>query len=169
MTLQVVYTVRRADLLKMYLGSWAAWITVVPGIVCFLFGIGGLTSPKDPVSTDLLFIAFGVFFLLVGPLGLSLVLIRMYGGRLIGTVVHLFVDDVGVWGWPLAADIETTWPKVRRARKLGGVITIPFRQLGTRAGWVPVPERALSQEDREALRRLLTAKASCEVDPRMNR
>jgi hypothetical protein len=41
---------------------------------------------------------------------------------------------------------------------LGGVITLPFRQFGTRAGWVAVPERAMTADQLAEFRALLSSK-----------
>jgi hypothetical protein len=154
--LEVSYTVRRSDVVWMYLGSWAARMLLIPGILCILFGLP--TNPKY-MTAELLFMVFGVVCLVGAPLLLSRMLMSMYGtDRLVGTSVQLKIDDRGIRGWPLAADMDTSWPRVRRARRLRGVITVPFRQFGTRAGWVPIPERALSSGQLETLRLLLKAK-----------
>jgi hypothetical protein len=78
--------------------------------------------------------------------------------QLVGETVRLQIDDEGVRGWPLAEDLDTSWDRVRRARRLGGVIALPFRNFGTRAGWIPIPERALTPEQLSDLRVLLAKK-----------
>jgi hypothetical protein len=89
----------------------------------------------------------------------------MYGaGKLVGTTVHLSVDADGVSGWPLAPEMDRSWSTIRRARSLRGVVTLPFRQFGTRAGWVPVPERAMAPEQLSEFRGLLASKGLIKAD-----
>jgi hypothetical protein len=156
-TLEVTYTVKRSDIAWMYLGSWAAKIAAVPGLLVILIGLP--TNPKFPLSEALGFMAFGAVCVVAGPLLLLWMLMGMYGtNRLIGHTVKLHISSNGVRGWPPAEDVPTTWQKIRRIHRLRGVITLPFQKFGTRAGWIPIPERALSSEELATLHTLLRDK-----------
>jgi len=154
--IEVTYVVGRRDLLFMYLGSWVGRLAVVPGAAIGLMAIVALASPKDPPGQSLEVFAFGLALAVGGPLLFVLMMFGQYGNeQLVGKTVHLTIDGSGVRGWPLAPYQDRTWPRIRKVHQLGGVITLPFRQLGTREGWVPIPERAPTAEQRSALSTLL--------------
>ena len=156
--IKVSYTVRRSDFVLMYLGSWAARCTLVPGLLSVAIGIP-YVNPQGPIGTNMTFIAFGIFLMVVGPLALCWLLMGAYGSsKVVGSTVHLRIAGHGLSGWPLYPHMDRSWPRIRRARSFGGVIALPFRQFGTRAGWVPVPERAFSTEELKAFRALLKSK-----------
>jgi hypothetical protein len=122
-------------------------MAAAPGVAIVLLGILGLPSSDGSWGVTIEAIGFGVACAVVAPLLLVWMLLSMYHtARLIGKKVHLVIDDAGVQGWPLAPYQDRSWPRIRKVRRLRGVITLPFRQFGTRAGWVPVPERALTTE-----------------------
>jgi hypothetical protein len=154
---EISYVVRRSDFFWMYCGSWAARIALWPGVVALVFGVSGLGTPDaTPLGTVALFVALGLILLVVTPVLLCLILMSSYGASSVnGTFVQLRIDDRGVSGWPIAPDMDRTWPRIRRVHSLRGVVTLPFRQFGTRAGWVPVPVRALTREQLETFRKLL--------------
>jgi hypothetical protein len=144
---EISYTVRLSDLVWMYLGSQAARIAAAPGSVCLVLVVIGWPSAGIPVTTGLEFLGVCLAFTALGPLMFLLAALSMYGARgLVGTTVHLSVDDKGVRGWPLLPDADRTWPRIGRVREMRGVITMPFRKFGTRAGWVPVPRRAMTAD-----------------------
>jgi hypothetical protein len=155
--LDVAFVVRRSDLLWMYLGSTGAMVSAVPGLVMLIVMVVGLPS-AGPRLTDypLLASAF-VGLTLLGPIGTAFALIGMYGGgRLVGKRVDLRIDGSGVHGWPIAPDMERTWSKIGLARRNRGVLTLPFQEsVRLRAGWVPIPERALTPEQLAQLRGFL--------------
>jgi len=157
-SIKIVYEVRRSDLVSMYLGSWGARLAAIPGLVCFFVVLAAWPPPADdPIASYLGMLGASVLFTALGPLVFLYFMFGMYGaGRLVGTTVHLSVDDEGVSGWPLAPGLDRTWPTIRRARTLRGVVTLPFRQFGTRAGWVPVPERAMPPAQLSAFLGLLS-------------
>ena len=157
--LEVTYVVSRWDVASMYLGSWGARMVAAPGVAIVLLAILSLPSGRISLTEKIQVLGFGLALAILAPVGLVLVLMSMYGiARLIGKKVHLVIDDAGVQGWPLAPYQDRSWPRIRKVRRLRGVITLPFRQFGTRAGWVPVPERALTTEQLTAFRALLTSK-----------
>jgi hypothetical protein len=157
--IEVTYVVDRRDLLFMYLGSWACRLAAAPGAAIILMAIVALPSPNDPPGQSLEVFAFGLALAIGGPLLLVLMVFGQYGNAgLVGKKVHLTIDESGVRGWPLAPYQDRTWPTIRRVHRLGGVITLPFRQFGTREGWVPIPARALTSEQRSALSALLVRK-----------
>jgi hypothetical protein len=157
--LEVTYVVSRRDVVSMYLGSWAARIVAAPGVAIMLVSILSLPSERISLAEKMQVLGFGLALAILAPLGVILVLMSMYQtARLIGKKVHLVIDDAGVQGWPLAPYQDRSWPRIRKVRRLRGVITLPFRQFGTRAGWVPVPEHALTTEQLTAFRALLTRK-----------
>ena len=157
--LEVNYVVRRWDVLSMYLGSWGARIAAAPGAVIVLMVVLALPSGRISLSEKVTMFGFGLASAILVPLGVVLLLMAQYGtARLVGKEVHLSIDGSGVHGWPLAPYQDRSWPRIRKVRRLRGVITLPFRQFGTRAGWVPVPERALEPEQLAALWDLLVRK-----------
>lgn len=144
--LEISYKVRLSDLAWMYLGSWAARMMMSPGLLLLLAGLSQLANPDAQPDLVVRGIAAGAAFTVLGPALYCFAMI--YGiSHVRGTTVHLTIDDDGVSGWPIATDMDRSWPRIRGARKLRGVITLPFRELGTRAGWVPVPERAMTQDN----------------------
>lgn len=163
--LEVQYTLRLADLLSMYLGSWAARIAAAPGVICLLLLLVGWPPPADvPVASYLGMAVVAAMGAAGGPLLLIYMLFVRYQARsLVGTKIRLSIDDAGLWGWPLASQIDRSWPRVRRARRFRGVITLPFREFGTRAGWVQVPERALTAKQLAEFRGLLASKGLMKV------
>ena len=157
--LEVTYVVSRWDVVSMYLGSWAARMVAAPGVAIAVMAILSLPPDHVPLTEKIEVLGLGLACAIVAPLLLVWVLVSMYQtARLIGKKVHLVIDDGGVQGWPLAPYQDRSWPRIRKVRRLWGVITLPFRQFGTRAGWVPVPERALTTEQLTAFRALLTSK-----------
>lgn len=141
---EISYRVRLSDLVWMYLGSWAARMMMSPGLVLLVAGLSGLATPDAPsANTAARLVVAGAALAVLGPAFYCFGMIHGIS-HVRGTTVHLTIDDDGVSGWPIASDMDRSWPRIRRARKLGGVLTLPFRQLGTRAGWVPVPERAMT-------------------------
>ena len=156
--LEVTYVVGRRDLLFMYLGSWVGRLAAVPGAAIVLMAIVALPS-NISLGEDLEGLGFGLALAIGAPLVLVLMLAGRYGtAQLVGKKVHLTIDASGVHGWPLAPYQDRTWPRIRKVHQLGGVITLPFREFGTRAGWVPVPVRALTPEQRSELAGLLVRK-----------
>jgi hypothetical protein len=147
--LRISFTIRFSDLLSMYLGSWAARIAALPGFVFLVIVLAAWPPPADiPIGSYLGMLIASVGFLVLGPLLLTYFLFGMYGARsLVGSTVHLQLDETGLAGWPLAPELDREWTTVRRVRRLRGVTTLPFRQFGTRAGWVAVPDRAMSQTE----------------------
>jgi hypothetical protein len=134
-------------------------MVAAPGVAVVLVGILGLPSSDGSWGVMIEAIGFGLACAILAPLVLVWVLVSMYRTtRLVGKKVHLVVDDLGVQGWPLAPYQDRSWPRIRRVRRLRGVTTLPFRQFGTRAGWVAVPERALTAEQLTAFRALLISK-----------
>jgi hypothetical protein len=157
--LEVTYVVSRWDVVSMYLGSWAARMVAAPGVGLVLLAITQLPNARyslmDKIQTFGLWLALAI----LAPLVLVLALMSMHGTtRLVGKKVHLVIDDAGVQGWPLAPYQDRTWPRIRKVRRLRGVITLPFRQFGTRAGWVAVPECAFTAEQLTGFRALLISK-----------
>jgi hypothetical protein len=150
----VSYKVRVSDLAWMYVGSWAVRLMLAPG----LFELVVAATPGHPNSLEDAIV--GLVALVVGPLVVVLGLpVFNRTLPLIGTTVHLRIDDTGVQGWPAAGGLDQTWRRVRRVRRLRGVITIPFRQRQLdRRGWVPIPERALSPEQASFLADLFELK-----------
>lgn len=141
--LEVTYVVSRWDVVSMYLGSWGARMAAAPGVAIMLISILSFPSGRISLAEKTQVLGFGLALAIMAPLGVALGLMSMYQtARLIGKKVHLVMDDAGVQGWPLAPYQDRSWPRIRKVRRLWGVITLPFRQFGTRAGWVPVPERA---------------------------
>ena len=159
-SIEITYTVRLSDLAWMYLGSWAARLAALPGLSLMAAWVMGWPPPADiPVATYFAFLGISIVTAAAGPLLLLPMLFMMNGTlKVVGTTVHLSVDNDGLSGWPLAPEIERTWPRIRHARRLHGVITLPFRQFGTRAGWVPMPERAMTSEQLVSIRALLASK-----------
>jgi hypothetical protein len=158
----MAYEVRRSDFVWMYLGSWAARIAIAPGLLLILIGIP--TNPRIPFVNYLFLIVAGLVFLVVAPLALCWILMAMYGAnRVVGQTVHFTIDDEGIRGWPIAEYIDTSWSRAGRARRLRGVITVPFHQCGTRAGWVPIPERAIDPGKRDELLAQLAARAQLKL------
>ena len=130
-----------------------------PGLVAAALGLLGLTPPLFHAYSVVVLVAFCVAMMVLAPIVLSLGLMSMYGASAVtGRTVHLRIDDRGVHGWPIASDMDRTWSRIRRVHSLRVVVALPFRQLGTRAGWVPVPERALTPEQLVAFRELLKSK-----------
>ena len=165
--MSVGFEVRRSDFIWMYLGSWGLPIALAPGLLLIVIGLSGIVPmflglPRDPTIpfANYLFLgAVGLAALVAGPAYLCFLLAKGDGiDRVVGRTVSLRIDDAGVWGWPLAKEIDTSWEHVRRARSLGGVIALPFRKFATREGWVPIPERALTPGQRRDLWVLLAAK-----------
>jgi hypothetical protein len=157
--LEVTFIVSRWDVISMYLGSWGARMSGLIGAVLIAIAILSLPSGRVPLDEKIGVFGLGLACAILGPLGFVWGVTLMYGTRgLVGKKVHLNIDDSGVRGWPLAPYQDRSWPRVRKARRLRGVITLPFRQFGTRAGWVLVPERALSAEQLMAFRALLASK-----------
>lgn len=142
----------------MYLGSWVGKAALIPGVLCILIGIP--TNPAIPPANYAFFVIFGAVLLFATPLFLCGMLMLVNGTEtVVGKQVRLLLDDEGVRGWPLARDVDTSWPRVRKTRSLGGVMTLPFRQpFGARQGWIPIPERALTPQQREELHSLLVSK-----------
>ena len=154
--LEVTYTVSRWELLSMYLGSWGARMSAAIGAGLAVIVVVSLPDGTVPLDEKIRLFGFGVALAVLGPLLLSWMLLSMYGtGRLVGTEVHLVIDDDGVRGWPVAPYQDRSWSRIRRVRRLGGVITLPFRQFGSRAGWVPIPERAMTPQQLEEFHTLL--------------
>ncbi len=144
-SLEIVYTLTLSDLVWMYLGSWAARMAAAPGFLCVVFCVAGWPSAGIPIASYLEILGACLVFMALGPLLFLLGALGMYGSRrFVGTTVRLSIDDQGVRGWPLAKEMRLTWAQIRRVRSVRGVITLPFRHFGTRAGWVPVPERAMT-------------------------
>jgi hypothetical protein len=154
--LEVTYTVRRWDVISMYVGSWGARTSAAIGVGLAVMVIVSLPDGTLPIDEKIKLFGFGVALAVLGPLLLAWMLLSMYGtGRLVGKEVHLVIDDKGVRGWPVAPYQDRSWPRIRKVRRLGGVITLPFRQFGSRAGWVPIPARALTTQQLEELDALL--------------
>jgi hypothetical protein len=158
--LEISYEVELPDLLWMYLGSWAARISAAPGLFCVFVVLAAWPPPADvPLASYVGMLGASLVFTALGPALLLYFLFGQYRARrLVGTTVHLLLDDRGVEGWPIGAGINRTWPRIRRARKLRGVTTLPFREFGTRAGWVPIPDRAMNPEQLSAFECLLHSK-----------
>jgi hypothetical protein len=157
--LEVVYIVSRWDVVSMYLGSWAARMVAAPGVAIVAMAILSLPPDHVPLAQKIGVLGLGLACAILAPLGLVWVLVSMCGTtRLVGKKVHLVIDDAGVQGWPLAPYQDRTWPRIRKVRRLRGVITLPFRQFGTRAGWVAVPECAFTAEQLTGFRALLISK-----------
>jgi hypothetical protein len=130
-----------------------------PGVAIVAMAILSLPPDQVPLTEKIEVFGLGLACAILAPLVLVWVLVSMYRTtRLVGKKVHLVVDDLGVQGWPLAPYQDRSWPRIRRVRRLRGVTTLPFRQFGTRAGWVAVPERALTTEQLSAFRALLISK-----------
>jgi hypothetical protein len=158
----ISFEVQRSDFVSMYVGSWGARIAMAPGLLLILIGIP--TNPKFPLTDSLFFLIPGAVLLVAGPFALAWILMGMYGAnRVAGQTVHLTIDDEGIHGWPIAEYVDTSWARAGRARRLRGVITVPFHQFGTRAGWVPIPERAIDPERRDELMALLSARARLKI------
>ena len=162
----VSFKVRRSDFVWMYLGSWGLWIAIAPGLVGLAIGLSGIVpglvglpvNPDVPLTNVLFMVGFGLIALVVGPAYLCFLLARMNRiGEVVGKTVALSIDARGVWDWPLAEEIDTTWANASKARRLGGVTTLLFPQFGTRRGWIPIPDRALSVRDRQVFRDLLAS------------
>lgn len=157
--LEVVYVVSRWDVISMYLGSWGARVSGGLGVGLALMAVVSLPNGRVPMEEKVQVIGLGLAIAILGPLLFVWMLVSMYGTTsLVGRKVHLIIDESGVRGWPLAPYQDRTWPRIRKVRRLRGVITLPFRQFGTRAGWVPLPERAFTPDELIAFRALLTAK-----------
>jgi hypothetical protein len=157
--LEVTYLVRRWDVMSMYVGSWGARISAAIGAGLVAMAIVSLPDGQLPVDEKIRVLVLGLALALLAPIALVWMLMSMYGtGRLIGKKVSLIIDDTGVRGWPLAPYQDRTWPRIRKVRRLRGVITLPFRQFGTRAGWVALPERALTAEQLTQFRALIREK-----------
>lgn len=142
----------------MYLGSWGARISAAIGAGLAVMVIVSLPDGTLPMDEKIRLFGFGVALAVLGPLLLVWMLLSMYGtGRLVGKEVHLVIDDDGVRGWPVGPYQDRSWSRIRKVRRLGGVITLPFRQFGSRAGWVPIPERAMTPQQIDDFRALLVA------------
>lgn len=80
-------------------------------------------------------------------------------GRLLDLPINIHIDGTGIEGWPFWPDQDRTWESIKAARRLRGVITLPFPDpLGLRRGWVVIPERALSQQQRVEFNELLESR-----------
>ena len=167
MPIIVSFAVRRSDFNWMYVGSWGMWLAVAPGLLLLGIGLSGIVPPAIglsrnttvPVANYLFFVLSGLTALVAGPVYLCFLLGKVNRVReVVGRTVTLQIDDRGVWGWPMSVDLETDWRHMRRARHLGGVTALPFRKFGTRANWVPIPDRALTLGQQQALRALLASK-----------
>ncbi len=150
--MEVTYTVRRSDSVWMYLGSWSARIALIPGILILVIPIGRAGS----ISEFLVFLGWGSLCLIGMPALLCLQLLAInQANRVIGKTVTLRIDETGVSGWPLAGDLDCSWWRIRKVHSLRGVLTLPFRNYGTRLAWVPIPDRALDPGQRMQLAALL--------------
>jgi hypothetical protein len=153
--LRISFTVRWSDFIWMYLGSWGPRIAAIPGIVMMLIPIGRAA----PLTTYLFFEVGGLAVALVS---FTYVCVGLLGwnnvARVVGKAVALEIDDNGVSGWPLGGDLDSSWWRIRKAYRLHGVTVLPFRNYGTRAAWVPIPDRALTTDQLDQLRELLVAK-----------
>lgn len=157
--LEIEYEVRRSDFIWMYLRSRAGMASLLPGAFLIVIGVAGLPDPKYPVGEGLGFIAAGLAFLVLAPAYYFWLVAGMSGTkRVIGTRVHLRLDEDGITGWPLAATWEeTSWRRLRKSWHLRGVRGLPFGGASTRRAWIPIPDRALSPELRVKLGEMLSA------------
>jgi hypothetical protein len=157
--LEIQYEVRRSDFIWMYLRSRAGMSSLLPGALFILIGVAVLPDPKYSVGDGLWFIVAGLAFLVLAPAYYFWLLAGMGGiKRVIGTRVHLRLDEDGITGWPLAATWEeTTWRRLRKSWHLRGVRGLPFGGASTRRAWIPIPDRALSPEMRDKLGEMLSA------------
>jgi hypothetical protein len=159
--MEITYEVRRSDLLWMYLGSWGARIAAMPGALFLLVLLIGWPPDDDSQrGAVLLVMVFALAAAVTAPIVLCAALMLQNGTlRLIDSDVRIRIDDHGVRGWPIEPQMDRRWPLIRRARTLRGVITLPFQErAGFRAGWVPIPERAMTPQQRAYLRDLLLSK-----------
>lgn len=156
--LEINYVVTRWDVISMYLGSWGARLTALPGIVLMVMAILSWSSSL-PMGEKVEVLGVGLVSAAAAPAALVYYLCARYRTlRIVGGKVRLVVDESGVHGWPVAPYQDRSWPRMGKARRLRGVITLPFHQFGTRAGWVPVPERALTAEQLAMLKVLLAGR-----------
>jgi hypothetical protein len=157
--LEIRYEVRRSDFIWMYLRSRAGMASLLPGAFLVVIGVAGLPDPKYSVGEGLGFIAAGLALLVLAPAYYFWLLAGMSGiKRVIGTRVHLRLDEDGITGWPLAATWEeTSWRRLRKSWHLRGVRGLPFGGASTRRAWIPIPDRALSPELRVQLGEMLSA------------
>jgi hypothetical protein len=150
--MSIGYVVRWSDFAAMYLGSWSVRLLAVPGLLLMAAPLG----TSAPLVSYVLLIGGGFLLALVGVAYTAIGMARWdRAASVVGRSITLRIDDDGVWGWPLAVDLDTSWGCLRKARRFWGVNTLPFRNHRTRAGWIPIPDRALSPEERKSLLDLL--------------
>ena len=144
------FRVERRDLFWIYFDMWAGRLVILVGILLLM---GGL-SYGDP-SAVVWFLAF-VVFALVGITLEAMYLTRT--GALVGTVVHVRIDQHGIRGWPVWPEIDRSWASIRGIKRRGGVLVLQVgrTEFSVRL-WICVPERVLTSDTIGALSSVLAS------------
>lgn len=152
-----LYSLSRGDLAWALLGSSAVRIGSVATLA---FPLYALLAPAQDVGARISHIAIALFFCgLVPVLSVAVLMTSVGLGRLLDLPINIHIDGTGIEGWPFWPDLDHTWESIKAARRLRGVITLPFPDpLGLRRGWVVIPERALSQQQRVEFNELLESR-----------
>ncbi|MHB8460909.1 MAG: hypothetical protein ACYDAK_06045 [Candidatus Limnocylindrales bacterium] len=151
------YRLRFLDVFFMYEDTWPSRVAAAVGAVFMLVAV---LPPVEPqlVMAGLAIVAFAFLAL---PAYISFVTGSL---GLIGRTIRIVVTQTGVQGWPKSTEIDRSWGSLRSARVIGTVLLLPFHSpFGARTGWVGIPLRAMTSNQRAMLWDLLEAKRLLEV------